>query len=137
MRDETNSRVAMSLLGSPSLTRRTTSSLLGGQRRALSLCGVKVLLAHGIARRPERGIVSGLVDRKRTTPPDRLSRPERAENLVVACTRFFVGHSVANLLLPDHWLWDSVLMALPSGTVTMTATRAAAAPTVDHGDHAD
>src|ERR1700756_5779564 len=102
--------------------RRTTSSLLGGPRRALRLGGVKVLLAHGIARRPERGIVSGLVDRKRTTPPDRLSRPERAENLVVACTRFFVGHSVANLLLPDHWLWDSVLMALPSGTVTFPFT---------------
>jgi len=75
VRGETKSRVAMSLLASPSLTSRTTSRsvgvsddqaaggafalaaaalrvgdrLLGGQRRALGPRAVKVLLAHRIS----------------------------------------------------------------------------------------
>ena len=88
MRGETKSLVAMSLLASPLLTSRTTSSSLGGERcpaargsfafaagalrvgdgflggsrRVLSLRGVKVLLTHRISQRRDRGLVADLVD---------------------------------------------------------------------------
>ena len=88
MRGETKSRVAMSLLPSPSLTSRTTSRsvgvsdaqplagsfafaaaalrvgdrLLGGQGGALGPRGVKVLLAHGVSQRRHRGFVAGVID---------------------------------------------------------------------------
>ena len=87
MRGETKSLVAMSLLASPSLTSRTTSSsvgvsdapaaggsfagaaaplgvsdrLLGGHGGALGPCGVKGMFAQGISQRRHRRFVHGVV----------------------------------------------------------------------------